>query len=194
MDFSTSKMDPSSLISKAKKLSDTLNRVSNLIQILEDGLREINANFSFFCKVETEKESLMQATEERHKIPKSDVHGYTKRKVWALSWEEDEQSKNGKFRLFSVTLEEEVVYFTPFGEDPDLWKNIVAFSKVVYRRPLRQTKIRNRLRFAKHLDFFMESFEKKLSADCAAIEVEVCPEKKERILRHQIDKFIDEVF
>lgn len=164
------KANPTNLISEAKQLSEVLNNISDVLQAIEDNLRETNANFPFHLEVEKDPESNPKKPESYHGDFPFDIVGYRTQIVWSISWEEDEASKEGKFRLFITAEEKEIVYYNIPGNDPDDIKPTIFQTKLIFKRPLRQTKIPIRLRFSKHFDTFIKSFENHLKTYRNAIE------------------------
>jgi hypothetical protein len=150
-------IDPRSLLETAKELTNKLNNISTSIQALEDGLREINANFPHQLVIETGEESIGKTPEDRHGDIGFTVIGYKAKTEWRLSWEEDEESKDGRFRLFFIEVEKEIVYYEVGYDEPEVRAHDLNES-IKYRKPLRQTKIPVRLRAAKHLQKFVNSF------------------------------------
>ena len=152
------KIDPGSLLDTAKDLTDQLNSLSEVIQKLEDGLQVLNANFPYKELIMQEARSIEKTIEERHKSINCNSGFYTTRNEWLFSWEMDDESK--KYRLFLIKVEKEFVYV-----DWDANVQEREFSeKVLYRRPLRQTKIAERLQFSKYLDSFICGFESYLAS------------------------------
>jgi hypothetical protein len=151
--------DPSNLISEAKQLSTVLNNISRTLQVLEDNLREMNANFPYLLEVEKDPESHPKKPELYHSTSSYDIFGYRTQIVWYIAWEEDEDSKEGKFRLFLIAKEKEIIYY--HGMEDNVLESIFQ-TKYVSKIALRQTKIHVRLRFSKHLCTFIKSFEDNL--------------------------------
>ncbi len=164
------KADPTHLISQAKQLSEVLNNISKALQLLEDGLREINANFPFNIKVEEDPQSCTKKPEVYHTMTSPyDILGYRTQVEWRISWEEDDDSNAGKFRLFLIGVETETIYYN-LPTDPDDVGSELFQKKIVFKKPLRQTKIPVRLQFSKYLNIFIKLFENHLETNRNKIE------------------------
>ena len=74
-----------------------------------------------------------------------------------FSWEEDEESKDDKFRLFIVEIEKEIIHCDLTSDDIK-YESFDFEERLIYKKPLRQLKIAARLRFSKHLQKFIDSF------------------------------------
>ncbi len=155
-------ISPDFLLQTAAELVRKLNSTSESIQKIEDGLREMNANFPFRHLVWSGEESINKIPEERHEHASSyyTIDGYYTKRGWYLSWEEDEESKDNKYRLFLVETEQEFIfcYETPNGR---YWETFFD-ENIIFKKPLRQTKISKRLRVADRLQSFIAAFRAEL--------------------------------
>ena len=88
-----------------------------------------------------------------------------------LAWEEDDKSKDNKFRLFLIKAERETVYIGhgDHGDGPLIEPREIEETIIVYRKPLRQTKLAIRLSFSEYLKVFVDEFENYLRTQCIII-------------------------
>jgi|GEM_PF-6101530 hypothetical protein len=150
-------IDPNHLIETAREVVKELDSTSEAIANLEDGLRKINANFPFRHLIESGKESVSKQPEERHLRVAYPVMAYNTKTELFFSWEEDEESKDDKFRLFIVEIEKEIIHCDLTSDDIK-YESFDFEERLIYKKPLRQLKIAARLRFSKHLQKFIDSF------------------------------------
>ena len=166
--FETNITNIESLISKGKTHIEHLNSFTEELRTLEDSLRNADIALPFSLEIEAEKESAPKPAKKRHENLRFPVDCYSKKKSWLLRWQKNEQSKKGKFQVFLVEMEIEIIYVLyPEQEYP---KPENFLSTVVSEEPLSQTKIAIRTRFSKHLQPFIDAFTKHLDEYCISIE------------------------
>ena len=144
------------LVSEAEILFNLLDSTSASIRKFEKSLSDLKAYFSFRLCIKEEKTSRAKTltAEYKQSIDESvDAgHSFSTKIYWYLAWEADDTSKN--FRLFLVT-EEKVIINTGYEED---YYSYDLQTKVIFKRPLIETDIQTRLKYAEFLALFINAF------------------------------------
>jgi hypothetical protein len=112
-----------------------------------------------------EKQSLPKPIEQHHKEAYPYVHGYRTKICWYLAWEHEEVSKN--YRLCLVSEENDII---TYSVDEDRVYQDEVPSKILLKKPLIETDLSTRLRYAQHLLPFLDSFKEHIRSSRIWIE------------------------
>lgn len=153
------------LLTETKILFKVLDSASNKIRELETFLRELKAHFPFRHKICEEKQSFPKPAEEHHKAAYPYVQEYSTKIYWYLAWEHEEISKN--YRLCLVSEENDIITYCDV--DNSVYLDEVP-SKILLKKPLIETDLSTRLRYAQHLLPFLDSFKEHIRSSRIWIE------------------------
>ncbi len=169
------------LVSEAQALFKVLDSISKKIRNLEKKLDENKAYFPF--KYSVFKEKILKplstdASNVHEQQAESYVYlGYNSYVEWYLSWDEDENSK--RFRLCLVSQRQEFTVVDIEGYPTESSSPLI--NEIVSKKPLIETDLSTRLKFAEYLQIFIKRFQEHLQCYRTSIE------------RQHLDSFDDEV-
>jgi len=142
------------LETQANALAKVFDVSSETIRKLENTLAASKLNFPLKKNIYKEAPSLMKSPEPRHHDPVRNITHYYTEVWWFLSWESDDISKSYRLFLISEEKEEAWVEYCD-GEADGYW--IKIDGRILFRKPLLETKVEMRLKVAQYIVPFMNS-------------------------------------
>lgn len=155
-----------SLVTEINLLSSILDSLSDEIKTIESCLRNYKVHFPFRFKISEETSTPRSPKDSHGELGRISVEYYVMQTCYYLAWEEDEESK--QFRLLFVIEEEEIIGCTGMRECCQYTESLKITS--LLKKPFVVTNLQTRLKYAEHLDSFINSFKDYLKTYRISIE------------------------